>query len=284
MTEKEIIYLLRELKKAGTQRIALWGGEPLVREDIGTIIDCAKNECGFFVSMDTNGYLVPQKIDILKQIDVLVLSFDGIRETHDSNRESGSYDKVMAAIKTAISNKIKVFTISVLTKKNIKDIQFICETAKNISFSATFQVLHHSDELASQNEHSLIPPDDEYRNAIKKIIEMKKKGYPIVSSFQYLNYILKWPDYKKSISEKPAGLKCWAGKLYCNVDTDGSIYPCSVMIGSMPAKNFLNSNFKEAFDFVADCKCKACTASCFTEYNFIHSLNFSVILNWMRYT
>jgi len=284
LTESEIINLLDILKKEGTQRIALWGGEPLIREDIGRIIDHAKNKLGFFISVDTNGYLVPQKLDILKNIDVLVFSFDGCQNIHDENREKGSYAKVMKAIEIALQNNINVFTITVLTKKNIGDLEFICETAKNKGFSNTFQVLHHSSELASENESSYMPENAEYKNAINKIIDYKKKGYPIVSSFQYLNYLLEWPDYKKSTSVSKSRLKCFAGKLYCNIDTDGSIYPCSVMIGQMPSKNFLADGFKDAFDFTKNVECQSCNASCFTEYNFMHSFNLGVIYNWLTYT
>ncbi len=42
LTTKEAFSLIDQLVEAGTQRLALWGGEPLVRDDIGSIIDYAK--------------------------------------------------------------------------------------------------------------------------------------------------------------------------------------------------------------------------------------------------
>ena len=44
MATDELISLFDQLKKLGTQRIALWGGEPLIRDDIGYLIDYAKRE------------------------------------------------------------------------------------------------------------------------------------------------------------------------------------------------------------------------------------------------
>jgi hypothetical protein len=115
-------------------------------------------------------------------------------------------------------------------------------------------------------------------------LQRKREGYPIVSSYHYLHHILKWGDYRSYVSSERKGLTCWAGKLYCNVDTDGSVYPCSGTIGMMPALNFLESGFKQAFDRIGEPECRSCIASCFTEYNFIHSFQLTVIWNWIRYT
>ncbi len=283
LTTAEMISLFDQLKELATQRIALWGGEPLVRDDIGQLIDYAKKQCGFFVSIDTNGYLVPAKIDQLSSLDVLVISFDGPREVHDENREPGSYDKVIEALRVACRTH-NVFTITVLTNKNIAHIDFILEQARQLGFGTTFQLPHHTKCLASEGEQLLLSENEAYRGAIRHLIRRKREGYPIVSSYRYLEYILKWEDYRQYVSPDDKGLTCWAGRLYCNVDTDGSVYPCSGTIGTMPAKNFLDVGFKAAFDAIGAPACKSCIASCFTEYNYMHSFQLDVIWNWLRYT
>lgn len=279
----EIIALLDQLKALGTQRIALWGGEPLVRSDIGHLIDYAKNRCGFFVSLDTNGYLVRERIEQIRNLDVIVISFDGPREIQDKNREPGSYDKAIEALEIA-ARRMRVFSITVLTRENIDHIDFILESAKKYGFYTTFQLLHHTEGLASENELSMLPTNDEYRRAVRRIIERKRQGYPIVSTIPYLEYILNWRDYRQFTSASESGLKCWAGVLYCNVDTDGAVYPCSGLVGRAPARNFLEVGFKDAFAFSNKGDCKACVASCFTEYNLMHAFNLQVIWNWLKYT
>jgi MoaA/NifB/PqqE/SkfB family radical SAM enzyme len=283
MTTDEMISLFDQLKTQGTQRIALWGGEPLVRDDIGYLVDYANKKCNFFVSLDTNGYLLKNRIDEIRNVDVLVISFDGPREIQDKNREPGSFDKVMEALELA-SQKMRVFTITVLTKENIGHIDYILEQAKKFGFSTSFQLLHHTKTLASEEESSLLPENSEYRKAISHLIERKRQGYPIVSTIPYLEYILKWPDYSRPTSTDDSGLKCWADQLYCNVDTDGKVYPCSGLVERVPAKSFLEAGFKEAFEFSSKGDCKACIASCFNEYNFMHALNLQVIWNWLQHT
>ncbi|MCP4246467.1 MAG: radical SAM protein, partial [bacterium] len=72
LTTEQIFDLFRQMKKAGTKRLGLWGGEPLARSDIGRLVDYAK-ECGFYISLDTNGYLLPKKIDEILSLDHLVV-------------------------------------------------------------------------------------------------------------------------------------------------------------------------------------------------------------------
>src|SRR3989344_5459724 len=65
LTTKEVIDLLNDAAKLGCQRVSLWGGEPLMREDIGQIINHIKNK-KMHVNIVTNGYLVPMKINAIK--------------------------------------------------------------------------------------------------------------------------------------------------------------------------------------------------------------------------
>lgn len=282
LTTEQMFSLLDQLSDLGTQRIGLWGGEPLVRSDIGKIIDYAKNK-GMFVTLDSNGYLIPQKIDQLKNLDVLILSIDGRKEVHDKNREKGSHKKVIKALEIA-TKKMPVWTVTVLTKHNLNEIDYILDLAEKMNFYTTFQILHHSPSIAGDTK-PLLPSSEEYKDAIKKLIEAKRNGAPIVSTVKYLKQLLKWQDYEKSyrIEEQRGDIPCWAGKLFCNVDTDGKVYPCACLIGQTKALNFLDVGFKKAFDNISSVKCSACTASCLIEFNLMFSLHFDVIYNWMKY-
>jgi len=280
LTTREIFDLIDQVTKMGAQRLGLWGGEPLIRDDIGQIIDYAKSK-GLFVTLDSNGHLIEEKFRVLKNLDHLILALDGPEKMHNQNRGEGSFQKVMKAIQT-LKRKMPVWTLTVLTKHNLDGIDFILETAKNYGFLSTFQVLHHNEALG-RNHDSLLPPDGSYRRVIKELILKKKEGAPIASSFQYLERILNWPDYKKPmLSYSIDNLRCWAGRLYCNVDTDGSIYPCSLLVDKVRALNFLECGFKEAFENLTRNSCKVCMASCFTEYNYLYSLDISTIVEWLN--
>jgi MoaA/NifB/PqqE/SkfB family radical SAM enzyme len=278
MNTEQILSLITEFRSLGGSRIALWGGEPLVRDDIGIIIrHCRKLR--LLTSLDTNGHLVPQKLDDLRDLDVLVISFDGEEKIHDANREPGSWAKVMKTFAAACP-EIPVWTITVLTKNNLGSIDYILRTAREYGFTTTWQVLHHQ-TLGSDKVPGMMPSADEYRKALALLMTRKKERAPIVNSLRYFRYIRDWPDYRQAyIKPKHKGLGCSAGQLYCNVDTDGRLFPCSVMTDLMDAKNVLTDGFKAAFDASAAIPCQACSAGCYIEYNYLYSLDLAVILNW----
>ncbi len=275
--------IFRQMAEAGTMRIGVWGGEPLARADIVELCAYAR-ELGMYVSLDSNGYLIPSRPEILDNIDHLVLSYDGPEEAHDRNREEGSWKKVMAAFEAA-SGKVRLWSISVLTKNNIHLLDEIMATAEKFGFMTTFQTLHHNDTLGG-NTSDMMPTAEEYSKAFKKLIKMKKAGAPILLSNNYLNAASRWEDYSRTrIEDRFYGPSCKAGRAYCNIDVDGTVYPCSLLIGEYEgAMNALEVGFEKAFLNLSkrDLPCNACTASCYPEYNYLYSLNVPVALDWAR--
>jgi pyrroloquinoline quinone biosynthesis protein E len=272
--------LTREMALAGTQRIGVWGGEPLSRPDIVELCGYMR-ELGIYVSMDSNGYLLPGREDILGAIDHLVLALDGPEEAHDANRECGSFEKTMRAVETA-SGRVRMWTITVVTRNNMDKLDFVLEMARRYGFMATFQTLHHN-EILGRNADDLIPTDDEYRAVFADLLEQRNQGAPIALSRRFLRSISEWPDFTMTRTiEKLHGVSCRAGRMYCNIDVDGRVYPCSLLIGLYPeARSALESGFMKAFrEPGRPLPCHACTATCYTEYNFLYHLMPDVALDW----
>ncbi|MDD5021942.1 MAG: radical SAM protein, partial [Endomicrobiaceae bacterium] len=178
----EIKSVIDVLCNLGVERLGLWGGEPLVREDIGDIVDYCKTK-KLYLTMVTNGYLIGEKLDIIKKIDDVIVSFDGLEKYQDLNRGKNSYNKTISTIKLLADNKIKFFTITVLTKNNIsnENIDYILELSKQYNFFTTFQILHHNDILSSDYKN-ILPAHDEYIEVLKYIHGKKKTNKNIASS------------------------------------------------------------------------------------------------------
>jgi hypothetical protein len=69
--------------------------------------------------------------------------------------------------------------------------------------------------------------------------------------------------------------------MYCNIDVDGRVYPCSLLIGIYPpALSALEVGFQKAFDASRELPCQACVAGCYTEYNYLYGLSARVALEW----
>ena len=74
--------IIDELHVLGTRWIWLQGGEPLIRNDIGELIDYIKSK-GMVCELVTNGTQLKRKINSLIHLDSLCISLDGDRDAND---------------------------------------------------------------------------------------------------------------------------------------------------------------------------------------------------------
>jgi len=78
-TTDEIKYLIDKLYDMGTRYLNMHGGETLLRNDIGELVNYTKQK-GMYCCIITNGSLLPQKIEEVRQADNIVISLDGRKE------------------------------------------------------------------------------------------------------------------------------------------------------------------------------------------------------------
>jgi MoaA/NifB/PqqE/SkfB family radical SAM enzyme len=288
LSTEAILSLIRQIKKAGGERLQIVGGEPLLRPDIGEIVDYAKEQ-GLYVTASSTG-CYPEKIASIKKIDLLFLSFDGEESVHDRHKGQGTYRQLMETMKVLKKEGVPFWTTTVLTKMNKDSIDFILRTAREQNFLTVFQPLYYTGS-AYENHFHLPKVDDKYvlanedmRNIFKKLLMAKKKGAPIASSLAYFEYLLKWDDYQKVYSSrKDPQMKCWGGRLYCYIDTDGLLYPCGDSIGRVEGIDCRKEGFATALARInLNVSCQSCIIACDVEKNLIFSLNARTIMNWMR--
>lgn len=269
----EIKILIDQIAEAGTQVLSLWGGEPLLRDDIGEIIDYASAK-KLMVTMDTTGYGIENKIDEISRLNKLAVSFDGPEDITEECKGKGSFKSTLTAIELASQRSIDMVSFTILTKYNIQYIDYILDTARQYGFKASFKIPHLNNTLGKNRNHFLAD-HEAYKNALKVLIKKKKKGEPVANTLNCLELLLTWPDFRVLNSEnRNNGPKCMAGKLFCNIDTDGTVYACPGMVGSNNAKNFTESGFLNAFNQSGQKSCNSCSISFLIELNYLLSLNF----------
>lgn len=280
--------LIDELSDMGTRLIHLEGGEPLLRKDIGLLIDHVKNR-RMICRLNSNGLLVPKRLDEISRLDSLCISLDGDEESNDKNRGKGTYKKIVEAIKAAKKRGMSVLTSTVLTANNMESgaIEAVLSLAREIGFGAQFNFLYEQTTDLSDDPACRVA-ERAIKESIDKLIDYKKKGWPVFYSMATYRNARDWPvsyDIKKFTKSKPAppGFKyipCYMGRLMCFVDGDGMVYPCGEHIGTFPALNMLDVGFKTAWDNVAQRKeCLTCYNTCFNEYNQVFSCKPSVLWN-----
>jgi MoaA/NifB/PqqE/SkfB family radical SAM enzyme len=239
------------------------GGEPLLRTDVGELIKFGKN-LGFKCFISTNGTLIPQNIEKLKDIDLVLISIDGPEEIHDNIRGKGNFQKTIEGLKILQKNKIPTFIVTVIHKNNINHLKEVTEIAKKYDcFHELQPVVIHRNDL-EKNAAKYMPSHKEIQKAVQEIIEEKKKpGSRIANSLQYLEEIKYYPNFPQQ--------KCWAKKLFCVISPEGYVLPCAEMLGlNNLYKSGLKEGWRKAFEFIPDMsKCHACFYSCYSEYNII---------------
>jgi len=276
------------LARFGTKRLSLVGGEPLVKKDISQIIDFIKKknlEC----ALTSNGYLVPNLLETVKKLDLLVLSLDGREENHDANREKGSWKKVMTALKLAYEYHIPLQISTVLTKHNLNDLEWLANLGRRYKFWISFTpLINQSDNDKKIPLYKLLPINEQYRRAFQKIISMKRKGAPFLYHEKIYRAALNWPDFKidRVTTSEPEfyHIKCLAGKYSAIIDSNGDLYPCPQLVDVFKAKNIIKDGLVDAWKYINNNNCKACFSPCSNNLSLIFSLDFGVLQDlWKSY-
>lgn len=292
ITTEKMISLINELHARGTRLINLTGGEPLIRKDIKKIVDYITVKKGMKCSMSTNGHLLENNIDTLKNITSINISLDGNEKQHNRNRGPQNYDRVIKAIELAVKNKIPVSTCTVLNIFNSDSVDEICQLAKEKGFLAIFHFPYGRLKIGENYSLGRIPKKESAK-IMQKIIDYKKAGYPIYYSNKTHEYIRDWPiKHPSSILFKDEKKKyngfriipCRAGDLYCFIDANGRVYPCTVLSGQIKVLNFLKEGFQKAWDYLPQVKCYACAFFFQNELNLLLTLNPRVWWNFIKTT
>lgn len=278
--------LITEMAEAGTKRINLVGGEPLLRKDIGEIIRLVKS-LGMQCAMTTNGYLVGRKIEEIKGIDLVCLSIDGDKEATDANRAVGCYDRVIAAMEVLRANKITFQVSAVLTTKSIPSFKSLLEMGKEKGFSVGFTTMIEQTIDGKKVSPPNLPSDEEYRKILQQIVDWKREGYPVLFSEKVIEYARDWKrsfSQDKILGEEPdfEHIRCNAGKFFGIVDVNGDVFPCPATVDVMKVKNAKEVGFAAAFKAINHHNCRTCHIPCQNEFSRMYDFDPSVIKNILR--
>lgn len=269
---KIIFNLLDEVKSCGTKKISFSGGEPLLREDIGDIITYCKR-LGISPEMNSTGYLFEKRVKGLKDLDLLKISLDGPENINELVRgKKESYNWAINAASYAQANKIFFIFTTTLTKFNIIYVDDILAIAKKFNTIAAFQPLK---EIEYQNNteklNSIEPLESLFKKTIDKLISYKKQNNCLSrNSLRGLHHIYNWPQYEK--------LKCWGGKIFCMIASNGEISPCDRLKYNTKLPNCAEFGFKKAFNNLPNLPpCSGCGFCGTIELNYIMDFKLDVL-------
>lgn len=265
LSTEEMLKVIDDLAAMGCIYAIVHGGEALLRKDIGYLIDYIKRK-GIYVCFITNGQLFPKRIEELRNVDNLTISLDGRKENNDKNRGSGTWDMAMEAIKLAIREQFPLRISCTLTKHNIGDIDYMAQLGRDMKFPVYFSLLFRTDFSAPDDPLAL--SSQEIKQALRKILELKRQGFPLFTSYANLEYAERWPYerfnrlylFQGEVPSDFKNLPCHYGSLKFHIEGNGRVMPCTIMSSNdFKGKNAREVGVRNAIDHVRETNtCVAC--------------------------
>jgi MoaA/NifB/PqqE/SkfB family radical SAM enzyme len=250
MSAAEICQIIRDLAGLGTKRLSISGGEPMLRADLGVMIDTAI-EHGISCELNSTGYLFRKRRTMIQNLELVKFSIDGSEAVHDDLRgRKGSFAELLDGIEVARELGIQFSFTFTMTKKNLGEVPFALDFAKKHGTFVAFQpVMAH--EHASADANELLPDQAEYQKTIDWLIAQKLRAGPALrNSMTGLEHIRAWPNI--------GGLHCWAGEVFAMVEANGDVLPCDRIQYNEPIPNCRERGIEWALSRLPRVECNGC--------------------------
>ncbi len=274
--------ILSEFARLGTVRIKFLGGEPLLRNDIGELI-AEVRRLGMRSAMVTNGFLIPEKMEMVRQLDELVISLDGNEEAHDRQRGRGTWRRVMRAVEACAAEELDFFLTAVVTRESAGDVDWLLETARRFGVMVNFQIPQFNEEMYGKDARAWMPSPEAIRAILVKIIAAKEAGAPVLFTARSYRHTHGWVDFSQERVERPGELSpCTAGRYFLQMEPNGDIYPCVLHVGTFQPKNAARDGVETAWRHAQRHSCFDCYNTWLNENRAIFDLRPEVLSNFWR--
>jgi MoaA/NifB/PqqE/SkfB family radical SAM enzyme len=276
--------VLAEFARLGAARIKFLGGEPLLHANIAELVQTAKSH-GMRAAVVTNGFLVPQRMELMRQFDEIIISIDGREDAHDAQRGRGTWRKVMAAIDACAEARLDFFLSAVVTRDTMNEIDWLLDTARRYGVMVNFQIPQFNPEMYGEDAKQWLPDPDDIRKVIGRIITAKEAGAPVLFSSRSYGRTLQWEDFSLERVERPGQPSpCTAGKYFLQMEPNGDIYPCVLQIGTFRPKNAFTDGVEAAWRHASSHSCFDCYNTWLNENRGVFDLHPSILRNfWSNY-
>ena len=272
---EEVAGIIDQFAKLGLSRISLTGGEPLLYPDFDRVV-AHLVERRITVSCNTNGLLIPAKLDSLKKISAVAVSIDGPKTAHDSVRGRGNFDQAIEGVSLLQKHGVPVTLLAVLSGHNIDEIDGLVETAQKLGTPFAVQPVQPT-LLGSYMENADLPTVAQMQSAIRRLIEKKKAGAPVLNSVPCLQHFMTWPQGHD--------IGCLAGRLTYRLEPDGMLTHCERMPNeSLPWIDLKTMPVKQAIERLPAAGCDRCYCAGQVELQLARNLKPAAMWGLLRRT
>ena len=290
LATEQWLAVIDQLADLGCRRVAISGGEPLVRPDVGEIIARVREQ-GMSCTMTSNGLLVKRWIDELQLLNSLTLSLDAVGPANDEVRGEGVFDAVKDAIAVAKGVGISVKVNVVPSSKTAHLLDDLLEFIDKQDLYLTVTPMRSGAPDLQYKAASIKSEDEEIRKMLVRLADLTRTNPRLLFSEATYRHAARWRDYSRDryeadelTSDDPLlrnGPRCHAGRNFLTIAPDGTVYPCGTTLNRIPGGNVITDGVAGAWRKLHGHNCVTCYSPCVVEHNYLFSLKPSVLKNFV---
>jgi Fe-coproporphyrin III synthase len=162
----------------GYNVLGVSGGEPTLYRPLPTLLDRA-HAAGMLTTVTSNGMLLDgRKLNTLRhRVDLLAISLDGSRESHDRMRATGgSFDRMVSRLEGVRSSGIPFGFIFTLTSENVHELEWVARFA--LEQGARLLQIHPLEALGRARRGNAGSPPDR-TTASRAYVEAKRLQHAV---------------------------------------------------------------------------------------------------------
>lgn len=232
-TEK-VLEIIREFGRLGVWTLSFGGGEPLLREDLGTIIkEVKKNR--MVCNVITNGLILKQKAKMLidSGLDSISISVESHNaEKHDTiRRRKGLFNALLEGIEevkklrtTDVNIKIRIN----VGRNNYKELEDYIDFWSPKVDSIILQPIH-------ETSANLFKIPEEMKFIQKDKDDLYTIFNKLMKKYDWMNteYYKEFPNFFFNLSDLKRRYKCYAGYYSLNIEPNMKVYTCCALTQSL---------------------------------------------------
>ena len=180
--------IIKHMGKIGINRLDFTGGEPLIRNDLKELIECAKeNNISTIVTTNTT-LLNDSNIEVLKMADLVQISVDGPEEIHNMQRQGNVFAKTIENIEKLKNAGCKIRLNSFIFNSNKEYVDYLINLSKELDvFSHLFIIF--TPQGRGRDYPSEIIDQKEVENIKQKIENIKITDKRNIRLYDYNEYL-----------------------------------------------------------------------------------------------
>ena len=279
----EVVRVIR----TGVENIIFTGGETLLHPAIEDIVAYAARLRFRYITLITNGVLLPKRERVLRHLSRLVISLDSL--------DTAAWDAILATRPGTAAHIVAVIehygrlqdaygyrlvvncVVMPTTIRMTRDVMEFC--ARNrIGFSM-------SPQGVNDQPHTDLVDNAEYRTLVEDVLRMKRAGHDTVGSSVYLEHMLSFDEFQ-----------CYP-TLNVRIMPNGDlVYPCRPIADRDDGRGGIGANlldferFEDAFAVAVrrygqpPKGCRSCFQQCFAEPSLLIQRPIRALAELRRYT